>query len=136
MIIEYVSACERASTAKMVLSNLKNILIENKSQNNHYQKFSKVSYAHFTKPVLGTALTTNCTKVWQNRNNSLKCRYCSKIHWIDESSQYKTIDERKGCLKESCYRCLKEGHSSKQCQSRKNVCIVMKKMYTIEVCAL
>ncbi|XP_060579216.1 uncharacterized protein LOC132736151 [Ruditapes philippinarum] len=119
MIIEYVTACERASTVKSGFVKSERHFDKNKSQNNHYQKFSKDSYAHSTKPVLGTALTTNCTKVGQNRNNSIKCRYCSKSHWSDECPQYKTIDERKGCLKKSCYRCLKEGHSSKECQSRK-----------------
>ena len=37
-----------------------------------------------------------------------KCRFCEKPHWSDQCNKYKTIEERKGQLKGSCFKCLKD----------------------------
>lgn len=41
-------------------------------------------------------------------------------HWRDEFPKYRTINVRKECLKGSCFRCLKEGHTPKECKSNKS----------------
>lgn len=117
MLFEYITACDRASAVKRDYVNGERLLDKNKSQNN--KNFSKPVYVHSTKPGLGTALAANVSKKFQNKSISIKCRYCSRNHWSDECPQFQTIDERKGCLQKSCYKCLKEGHSSKECKSRK-----------------
>lgn len=48
-----------------------------------------------------------------------QCRYCNNRHWSDECTKYPTIEERKKQLKDSCYRCLKVGHLSKECKKTK-----------------
>ena len=45
-----------------------------------------------------------------------QCRYCKQKHWSDECPKYRTISERKGQLRDSCYKCLKAGHISKDCK--------------------
>ena len=49
-------------------------------------------------------------------------RYCEKRHWSDECPKYRTVSERKRQLKDSCYKCLKAGHMSKDCKHSK-VCV-------------
>ena len=44
---------------------------------------------------------------------------CKK--WSDECIKYSTIEERKKQLKESCFKCLKVGHLSKDCKRTKRV---------------
>ena len=48
------------------------------------------------------------------------CRYCGKSHWSDECLTYQIIKERNAKIKGSCYRCLKEGHMSKECKGNKS----------------
>ena len=48
-----------------------------------------------------------------------QCRYCNKRHWSDECLKYRTVDERKKQLKDSCYKCLKTGHMSRDCKTGK-----------------
>lgn len=48
-----------------------------------------------------------------------QCRYCNNRHWSDECEKYPTLEERKKQLKDSCYRCLKVGHVSKECKKSK-----------------
>ncbi|MCG8033321.1 MAG: DUF1759 domain-containing protein, partial [Candidatus Thiodiazotropha taylori] len=48
-----------------------------------------------------------------------QCRYCNNRHLSDECEKYQTIEERKKQLKDSCYRCLKVGHLSKECKKAK-----------------
>lgn len=53
---------------------------------------------------------------------TIKCRFCSKKHWLDESPRYKTIGELKQC-RGSCYKFLKENHCSADCKSnRRCIC--------------
>ena len=48
-----------------------------------------------------------------------QCRYCQQRHWSDECPKYRTVYVRKKQLKHSCYKCLKLGHMSKDCQKGK-----------------
>ena len=48
-----------------------------------------------------------------------QCRYCSERHWSDECSNYSTLEERKKRLRDSCFKCLKVGHMSKECKKNK-----------------
>ena len=43
-------------------------------------------------------------------------------HWSDECPKYKTIEERKSQLKNCCFKCLRPGHKSLDCQKGK-MCI-------------
>ena len=51
-----------------------------------------------------------------------QCRYCEQRHWSDECPKYRTVEERKRQLKDSCYKCLKTGHMSKDCK-RSKACV-------------
>ena len=51
-----------------------------------------------------------------------KCRYCTNRHWSDECTKYKTIEERKQVLKNSCHKCLKSGHKTSDCKGSK-ICV-------------
>ena len=51
-----------------------------------------------------------------------QCRYSEKRHWSDECPRYRTVSERKRQLKDSCYKCLKAGHMSKDCK-RSKACV-------------
>lgn len=48
-----------------------------------------------------------------------QCRYCDERHWSDECTKYSTLDERKKRLRDSCFKCLKVGHMSKDCKKIK-----------------
>ena len=48
-----------------------------------------------------------------------QCRYCDQRHWSDECPKFRTVTERKRQLKDSCYKCLKVGHMSKDCKKGK-----------------
>ena len=87
-------------------------------------KVNDVSRAHAKSST--EALVTN-TKDSAKKDKSIQCRSYSKSHWSDECSEYKTIQERKSCLKGACYRCLKKGHRSSECKSDKG-CIYCNQM--------
>ena len=48
-----------------------------------------------------------------------KCRYCAKAHWSDQCPSFRSVNERKAKLQNSCFRCLKEGHRSDECKLTK-----------------
>lgn len=56
-----------------------------------------------------------------------KCRYCSGMHWSGECDKYKTISDRKAHIKGSCFKCLKEGNSYKECKTKRK-CVYCGKM--------
>ena len=49
-----------------------------------------------------------------------QCRYCDKRHWSDECPTYRTIEDRKKQLRDSCFKCLKTGHLSRDCKKNKS----------------
>ena len=53
------------------------------------------------------------------RSNSkgITCRHCTSNHWSEK--KFKSIDDRKKQLKGSCFKCLKEGHYTRDCKSAK-----------------
>ncbi|XP_060551271.1 uncharacterized protein LOC132712851 [Ruditapes philippinarum] len=53
------------------------------------------------------------------KDYSTLCRYCEKGHWSDECPKYRSIEERKRMLKNSCFNCLKFGHKSTECKRGK-----------------
>jgi hypothetical protein len=53
------------------------------------------------------------------KDHSTLCRYCEKGHWSDECPKYRSIEERKRMLKNSCFNCLKFGHKSTECKRGK-----------------
>lgn len=49
---------------------------------------------------------------------STNCRFCNAHHWNDECSEYDTAEKRKQRIRGCCFRCLKQGHSAKDCPKR------------------
>lgn len=54
-----------------------------------------------------------------NKDYSTFCRYCKNGHWSDECPTYRSIEDREKMLKDSCYICLKIGHTSTKCKRGK-----------------
>ena len=72
-----------------------------------------------TSKSIGSAkvLVANTTQTFTTRYYN-KFRYCDQRHWSDECQKYRTVDERKQ-FKDSCYKCLKVGHMSKEFKQTK-----------------
>jgi len=51
--------------------------------------------------------------------------FVKKPHFSDQCRTYTTTDERKSTLKNTCYLCLREGHTQKDCKSE-NPCFYCK----------
>ena len=67
--------------------------------------------------IIGSAeaLVVNTKQAQVQQRFYDQCRYCEQRHWSDECLYFKTSEERKRHLKDSCYRCLKIGHVVKDC---------------------
>ena len=52
----------------------------------------------------------------------LQCRYCDGNHWSDQCTEFRTVEDRKQRISDSCYICLKKGHIAFKCR-RKKQCI-------------
>ena len=73
------------------------------------------------KPHTGSAeaLVVNTKQTSATRYYD-QCRYCDQRHWSDEWPNYRTAEERRRQLKDSCYKCLKVGHMSKDYKRSKS----------------
>ena len=49
----------------------------------------------------------------------LQCRYCNGNHWSDQCVEFPTAEDRRKKIKDSCYLCLKKGHTAFKCQRNK-----------------
>lgn len=115
LLYEYVEACEKAEKPK---------LEKPKPTWNGYGNQQRP----FQAPFRNNGVNVNLNKARSSaealpvNDNRLKkeCRYCKMVHWSDECPKYRTITVQKECLKGSCFRCLKEGHVSKECKSNKS----------------
>ena len=110
LLEEYVSACEKAVKGKSV------------NQKSGFQENNNVSNTRSKATVEALPVNLKDTKSLRNQ-----CRYCSGKNWSYECPEYKSIFERKKCLKGSCFKCLKSGHMASECKSKK-VCVYCKEM--------
>ncbi|XP_052760015.1 uncharacterized protein LOC128202884 [Mya arenaria] len=55
----------------------------------------------------------------KSENKPYVCKYCSRSHWSDECTEYRTVDERKRKIKGCCFKCLKSGHMANECKTSK-----------------
>ena len=107
----------------------KSVLSMNKGNRTYQHKrggnpFSGSKASGYPIPSLAAsteALVANTKQSSENRFYD-QCRYCNRRHWSDECLKYSTIEERKKQLKDSCYKCLKVGHVSKDCK-RSKTCV-------------
>ena len=121
-LFEYINACEKAE-----INNSKSLEVKKKDQSKNEQATKQTtlnSYGGATAPnplSSAEALLANPNENSKGQKQySRSCRYCGKSHWSDECPTYQTIEERKAKIKGSCYRCLKEGHMSKECKGNKS----------------
>ena len=49
----------------------------------------------------------------------LQCRYCNGNHWSDQCVEFPTAKDRRNKIRDSCYLCLKKGHTAFKCQRNK-----------------
>ena len=49
----------------------------------------------------------------------LQCRYCDGNHWSDQCTEFFTAEDRKLQIRDSCYVCLKKGHTAFKCRRNK-----------------
>jgi len=129
LLKNYVVAREKSETKENVSDSRSNVTTnqyqerrqfnnrnrgDNFEKKNEYHKQPSTAAAFEANPVSSTPMYLN-----ERRNYSNQCRYCKKSHWSDECIMYKTIEERKQKLKDSCFKCLKAGHKSTECRSNK-----------------
>ena len=86
--------------------------------------YSKGNNFGFKTPPYALVAERNSQKQVIHKPESYqnKCRYCAKVHWSDQCPFFPSVNERKAELKNSCFRCLKEGHRSDECKQMK-MCI-------------
>ncbi|XP_053381696.1 uncharacterized protein LOC128549194 [Mercenaria mercenaria] len=103
-ILKKTDSAKKESSNHRMSKSSSNFTNQNSDQRSDNQKYSGALVVHEN---LGS----------KKSSPTKKCRYCSKTHWSDECAKYQTTDERKKQLKKSCYKCLREGHLSKECRT-------------------
>ena len=87
-----------------------------------YNNVNKSNYREWSGRQ-GSIGSAEALVVTTNKSNPPRyydqCRYCDQRHWSDECPKYRNVEERKKQLKDSCYKCLKVGHMSKDCKKVK-----------------
>ena len=65
----------------------------------------------------------NKSRTLQNQNiyhhYKLQCIYYTGNHWSDQCKDFPTAEDRKHKIKDSCYLCLRKGHTVFKCQRNK-----------------
>lgn len=129
-IREYATACEKAlkrkeecqetSRARTCINKTEQIRINN---NMYKDKRDRFNNRQLYTPNLRSSAETLLVSTKSNHNDSpnktTECKYCKMDHWSDQCKIHTTLEERKRKLKGCCFRCLKEGHSAKDCKSNK-----------------
>ena len=90
------------------------------------RRFSSIGKGATSEPVGAKQLSGSAEALVANTKQPSapryfdQCRYCDKRHWSDECPTYRTIEDRKKQLRDSCFKCLKTGHLSRDCKKNKS----------------
>ncbi|XP_052764085.1 uncharacterized protein LOC128206006 [Mya arenaria] len=122
---EYILACEHADDKDKLEKASDNTRVgahkfqkpQERPQYSTYQ--SHRSERPFHKPLTSAETLYANVKGKSAGNFQIKCRYCNDRHWSDECLRYKGIEDRKKKLHGSCFKCLKEGHTARECKTKK-----------------
>ena len=68
------------------------------------------------RPYPGGRPSTTQALLSPHRTRS--CAFCQKDHFSDQCKNFQTLEERKGALGDSCFKCFKRTHRVKECQSK------------------
>lgn len=86
--------------------------------NNTRERFDK-KQMYTPKPRFSaeTLFVNTKSKHEDSSSKTKECKYCKKDHWSDECKIIIQVTGRKKKLKGCCFRCLKEGHTARDCKS-------------------
>lgn len=120
----YVKACEKANKRKDGRDAVRSSSFQNSQYSRSQDGANTITRPRFSngnaaRPhrVAETLMVNNKTQTEPPRSAN-ECKYCSKKHWSDECTKYKTLGERKNKKKKgSCFRCLMFGHKAVECKS-------------------
>lgn len=76
----------------------------------------ELSYSSNGQSELGSQIVINGKRTPQQNSINpqlfVQCWFCDGNHWSDQCVEYPTAKDRKLCIKDSCFLCLKQGHAA------------------------
>ena len=99
-------------------------------------QFNSKRTSHISQEPLGIQPTSAAALITaQTKEPSRPCIFCSRQHWSDQCTVFRSLEERKAKVKGMCFKCFSTRHKAKECPKTRSCSHCKSEYHHCSLCA-